>query len=314
MKHWLRRGLTAAGIALSVLAIAALGRTLADTVTREGISEVLHSGKLNLLLAFALYLLSFIWMSGSWVFIARAARIEAPARVLVRIFLVSQVAKYLPGNIGHLLGRVLLGAQAGLQTARLSFAVGLELAATFAACSVLVACALGLALVLGILPEFDVGTAGTINRTLSLTAAAILVSIAVLLVASRVKHISGWLEPMLASFGLLILTLVFSALVALLCFQAVAGIQAAGSAFLIAAAFVISWLAGFITPGSPAGIGIREYVFVTLLSSTHPVELLTLAVVVTRFVTLSGDFIAFLIGLTIRPPFAEHGLPSGRDQ
>jgi hypothetical protein len=37
--------------------------------------------------------------------------------------------------------------------------------------------------------------------------------------------------------------------------------------FIVMGSYVIAWLAGFVTPGAPAGIGVREAVLVILLAT-----------------------------------------------
>jgi uncharacterized membrane protein YbhN (UPF0104 family) len=54
-------------------------------------------------------------------------------------------------------------------------------------------------------------------------------------------------------------------------------------------AYVIAWLAGFLTPGAPAGIGVRELVLTFLLRGIVPEADLLLAVVLVRGITILGD-------------------------
>ncbi len=63
-------------------------------------------------------------------------------------------------------------------------------------------------------------------------------------------------------------------------------------------AFVISWLVGLITPGAPAGVGVRELVLLFLLKGVVAEVDLLLAVALGRVITVIGDFLFFL-GTTI---------------
>lgn len=62
---------------------------------------------------------------------------------------------------------------------------------------------------------------------------------------------------------------------------------------LIGAA-VMAWLAGLVTPGAPAGLGVREAVLLLLLSTLLSKGHLELAVVLGRLVTASGDLFFYL--------------------
>jgi hypothetical protein len=54
-------------------------------------------------------------------------------------------------------------------------------------------------------------------------------------------------------------------------------------------AYVVAWLAGLLTPGSPAGMGVREIALLALLGSRFAEADLLMAVVVSRGITLAGD-------------------------
>lgn len=65
-------------------------------------------------------------------------------------------------------------------------------------------------------------------------------------------------------------------------------------ALMFCSAFVVAWLAGLITPGAPAGVGVRELILVMLLKGLVPESELLLAVLLSRIVTVAGDVCFFL--------------------
>lgn len=65
---------------------------------------------------------------------------------------------------------------------------------------------------------------------------------------------------------------------------------------LVTAAFALSWLIGFLAPGAPAGLGVREGIMVVLLSGSAGNEYLLVFVLLARLVTMLGDAINFLLG------------------
>jgi len=61
--------------------------------------------------------------------------------------------------------------------------------------------------------------------------------------------------------------------------------------------FILSWLAGFLTPGAPSGLGIREAVLLMFLSATVNEGILLSAIVTHRILAVTGDVIAYGIAL-----------------
>ena len=64
----------------------------------------------------------------------------------------------------------------------------------------------------------------------------------------------------------------------------------------IIGAYILSWLAGYITPGAPGGIGVREIIMISILVGSGIVEEkdIVQTSVLFRLITIIGDLIAFL--------------------
>ncbi|WP_165780476.1 lysylphosphatidylglycerol synthase domain-containing protein [Leptospira haakeii] len=65
--------------------------------------------------------------------------------------------------------------------------------------------------------------------------------------------------------------------------------------FLLTTAFAWSWILGYLTPGAPAGLGIREAIIVASLSSQYEPGIAIGLSVILRFITTIGDGAVFLI-------------------
>lgn len=63
--------------------------------------------------------------------------------------------------------------------------------------------------------------------------------------------------------------------------------------------YTLSWLIGFITPGAPAGLGIREVIMSTLLNGVVSGELVIAAVLLYRIITIIGDVGGFFIAYSL---------------
>ena len=64
---------------------------------------------------------------------------------------------------------------------------------------------------------------------------------------------------------------------------------------LCCGAFTVAWLIGLVTPGAPAGMGVREAVILFLLSPLLPESKLLVALILSRIVTVGGDVVFFFI-------------------
>jgi hypothetical protein len=76
------------------------------------------------------------------------------------------------------------------------------------------------------------------------------------------------------------------------------------SLLLLTGAFAGSWVFGFLTPGAPAGLGIREAILSVWLAAALGPSVAISLIIVLRIVTTLGDFLNFVWGsvaLTRRP-------------
>lgn len=194
----------------------------------------------------------------------------------VQIYGRSQLARYIPGNVFHLAGRQALGMANGLPGWALAKSAVWEI---------------GMIIVAGI--PFSVLALPLYWTGLSIWLALFLFFV---LFGGMALFLRRW-SPFLAY------AFVFQGL-----FLVVSGCVFAGILSVITpdtmtlswlptfcGAYVAAWLVGFVTPGAPAGAGIRELVLLFLLSDHVAEATLLLAVVIGRMVTIFGDLLFFVI-------------------
>lgn len=288
------------GFAMSGLALAAFLVMLAKSLpTHDGI-YVLLSHWQAILGALILYCLTYVGMTRAWTILARACGAQVSDMNLTRIFLISQIAKYLPGNVGQFIGRAWAGQRQGIPLTVLGKAMALEVAGVLAACSVLA----GLALSTGLLHPDRMGSNGLVLPA-AIGAAAVTSLVGSVLVIGRRKDTTVILRPLTIAIlcYLLVFALMSAANVMLL--GAVTGRFNVTLAGRVAGAFTVSWLVGFITPGAPAGLGLRELSFFSILAGTYSNETLLLTAAAFRLVTITGDLLAWMIGLSLSPEHQE---------
>jgi hypothetical protein len=198
-------------------------------------------------------------------------------------YAVSQLAKYVPGNIFQFAGRQALGLAAGLPGWPLAISAAWEIA-------LLALCGAGYGLLL--LPLLTPLVSGT-GAALAFTVAAI----AMIIVAS----VTRWKDAALAIFCYLaflgVAGLLFAALLV------IAGNEATVLRYgilTVVSAYVVAWLVGLLTPGAPAGVGVREATLLLLLGDANDTSTLPLAVLLARIVTVTGDLLFYASSYLIR--------------
>ncbi len=72
-----------------------------------------------------------------------------------------------------------------------------------------------------------------------------------------------------------------------------------GNILTISGIYLISWLIGYVTPGAPGGLGVKEAVMVFLLSGIMQESDIILSAFILRFCNIIGDFLAFLLNKII---------------
>lgn len=196
----------------------------------------------------------------------------------IRAYGVSQLAKYVPGNIFQFAGRQAIGMAAGLPAAGLLKSTFLEL---------LSIAVVGASAALLVLPLLWPGVPPVLGPALWVFGGAVALLVVKRLVGANVVR------------ALLLqgLFLAISATLFVILFQRLGGTLPGGSAAvpLLAGGYVIAWLAGLVTPGAPAGVGVRELVLLLLFKGTLVEADLLMAVAMGRAVTVLGDLAYFVL-------------------
>ena len=192
----------------------------------------------------------------------------------VYIYGMSQLAKYVPGNIFHLAGRQALGMAAGLPGWVLAKSTFWEL---------------GLIAFTGTL--FGLLALPLWWETLPSFFFIIVFGIIVLIVGLVVRFFFNC--SLIYAFIWYLLFLAMTGLVFYGVLSIITPFLSIKILFGIVGAYVIAWLAGLITPGAPAGVGVREFVLLFLLTGVIGEGDLLLAISLGRIITVIGDSLFF---------------------
>lgn len=278
MRSILKYILHGGGSALAIVGIVFVALRLRDygaeiDFSRFGMVEWLAVAALALIYGLSNLMLALAWWHLMAQFGATASR-----RWAVRVYGISQIAKYVPGNIFHLAGRQAIGMAACVPGWTLVKSAVWELGLISATGGLFALLALPL-----LVPGLSVtASAGLFAAAMSMAGALLWRFIGV-----PVACAVGWYVGFLAISGAL-----FVGLIELLPENSGAGV---GFWIPFGGAYVLAWLAGLVTPGAPAGVGVRELVLLFLLKGVVCEADLLLAVVLGRLVTVVGDFLFFLI-------------------
>jgi hypothetical protein len=194
----------------------------------------------------------------------------------ISIYGISQLAKYVPGNIFHFAGRQALGVAAGLPGVPLAKSVFWELG------TVCVAGGLFAPLVVSVL-----GLSGFEG----LGAALFIFCLGLVYLLTRQFVDKGIGQALLyQAFFHFLAALVFVGVLVVVQSEVVIPLSLV---LPLIGGYVVAWLAGFVTPGAPAGVGVREAILVFLFSGGVAEGTLLMAIVVSRVVTVVGDSLFF---------------------
>jgi uncharacterized membrane protein YbhN (UPF0104 family) len=229
-------------------------------------------------------------LAAAWIWLLRVCgETSIDWNSLCRIYGKSQIAKYIPGNIAHIAGRHTMGRLVGVSHSRLAIAALYEIIG-------LVSAALIITLI---------GGRGVLDQFTSISWSIYLLPIILFAYLSTPWLLQRFRPNTVPVSALLMLPpLIYYALFFLVSGIALVVIGIYTDSFtigsntlIILSAFAIAWSVGFLTPGAPSGVGIREAILILLLSPfTSEANALILALLF-RLVTIGGDTVFYLISL-----------------
>lgn len=251
------------------------------------------------------YALAGFLLAEAWRYLLGSGGTAAEPRHYRTVYGRTQIAKYLPGNCFHFVGRQLFGRGLGHGHGALILASIAETALLLAVAGALALPLLGseLAAMLHPLPGWSLlavvaglGALGFVivgpssdrfARAVSRTLVA-LRSLAPRLPRAALLHLAFF-----ATGGLILWTVAAAA--------RAPGEQAIDPLIAVSA-LALAWCAGFVVPGAVAGVGVREAVLVLNLEQSLGAEGAILVALALRVITTLGDLLFFGLCLLIPAP------------
>ncbi|AFY78787.1 putative integral membrane protein [Pleurocapsa sp. PCC 7327] len=253
-------------------------------------------GWIILAIALMITLLAHIWSGLVWTGLLKAFKQPITRKWALQVYLITNLAKYLPGNVGHFYGRISAVYQAGgsLQVASMSVLLEPLLMAAAAFLVTLLASAIGLiktnfspwlwqvnfilliAIFLGVHPKI-------LNPSLKFLSR----------LKSQEKESTITIERNLSIYFLgEIIFLLLRGSGFLLTWMALLPLELSQIPTLFSV-FSFAWLMGLIIPGAPGGIGVFEAVAIALLSGQQlPKGVILSAIASYRMISILAEAIA----------------------
>ncbi len=291
------------GISLSLAALAVLAwrsASLASQLDRDFLTPgfVAAIAAAAFIYAWLGLLIGLAWYS----LLASTRSAELPLGEALTIFTRSQLLKYLPSNLLHYVGRHAAAYRSGAPHGALIWSSIAE-AVLVTATAVVVAALFAQSLITKSLAQLD----SPYWLTLLLPAVAVVcfvgASAYLVLRGAKTKAASAaaLAKGGLSACGLYVLFfLANGALLAGL--VAILPERVSPAPLMLAGVVSLAWFAGFIVPGAPAGVGIRELILTIGLEEAGLGSSALSIVIGYRVVTLLGDLLLALAGFALARP------------
>ena len=252
-------------------------------------------GWATLAIALGVTLLAHIWAGWVWTWIFRELNQPVPSSQFIQVYLKTNIAKYLPGNVWHYYGRISATITAGVSPSTATLSVLLE--------PLLMAAAALVVVLLGIQP-----TAANSRITLQmlpiLGLAAVLIAVHPRFLNIAISSLGRLkaktvgstavdanrqlqrypLRPLLGELGFIVLRGT-GFLLTLLALSPLEWRQIP----LLLGAFSLAWLLGLVVPGAPGGLGVFEATAIALLDQSFSPGLVISAIALYRLVSILAE-------------------------
>lgn len=283
MKDFLKLTIYRTGNVLAIAGLAFVGIKLFEY---SGEFDTSMINKKNLFSFFTLLIvcgLSNVFLVVAWTNILYNFDRSKNWRLNFEIYGISQIAKYIPGNVFQFVSRHTLGITAGAPKKLYLKSTITELILILSAGSTLST--------LLLFQKFEIFSISGISFAL-LTVLILTISMVMKFFSLSIFYAFlcylAYLTTLSCVF-VITLALTFDSL----------SLQLSNIS-VFCSAYVLSWMIGVLTPGAPAGLGIREFVLIMFLTDIVPEHVLLPAVFVSRILSAGSDVIFFIFSTLLK--------------
>lgn len=270
-----------AGKILGIIGLAFVLYKLSQEFTVDSFIEKIDAFKYSLFYLFGLNFVSLLFGIYAWhIMLLNYTKKTFPYTTSYYYFAKTEIAKYIPGNIFHFVGRQMLAGKIGItQQEMMKISV-------FFSFLLMIATVVSTTL----LSWFAAGIPGYILILLTLLSVAAAV-------VTFLLYPSFSLKKKLETNTVLALSVTFQGVMLGIIVMAQIGNASSGFFFQIVSIYIVSWLIGFVTPGASGGLGVREAAFIAIaafLNVNVSNEVIVFSVLLVRFINILTDSVAYL--------------------
>ncbi len=264
------------------------------------------------------YAVILTFVSGAWWILLTTISNETIGWVVVfGVYGRSQIAKYLPTNLFHFAGRQVLGQSIGCPQIDIAGASILETGMMVMVALVAGIVFLPVRAVTGILESVETLHWVLVFGFLAVAGGGLLLARYIPWARRWLKSIPprlfGQKKRLLAVFALYSCFFILTGLILWSLLGANGVYSELGTVPITIGAFALAWVLGFILPGAPGGLGVREAVLVVLLSPFFGETQALAAGLCLRIVTLLGDVAHYLAALAVSRIYGNTGVNNSTD-
>ncbi len=245
----------------------------------------------GLVVAFSVYISALAWKKNLSMFTSQKISTVRIAYIYSR----ANLSKYIPGNVMHFVSRNILGSDLKLSQKDMGlssvFEVLLQIIVIFA---FVIITAAG-TFFSTIQTAIQNGQLDLFLFVLILAVLVIVIVLAAVYIIRRRKSLSLRPQNLLISCLYYLVFCILNGLAFAIVIYFTQNGLGSYDIFTISGYYMLAWFLGFITPGAPSGLGIREYVLIVLFTPAYPQSEVLSMIIIMRMVSILGDVFLFLI-------------------
>lgn len=286
------------GSVIVVISLVFIGQQLIENWHKVGSYRFTPQSMSVLLLGAISYGSACYFLSAGWYkILASISSSPVPKHAIKAIYARSQIAKYIPGNVMQVAGRHLLTRRLGVGHKPLAIASLAEiLGLILASCTITLIGSAVFGLWENYINQQQVYY-GLVMLSVIILLIPLVYKLCIKLIPATRQYFKN--RSLLWAFFIAYLEyLLFFIFVGAILVGLIYQLHGSLSIYKIAAivaTFSVSWLVGFITPGAPSGIGIRETILVVSLDKILLGNMGILIAILFRLITVGGDVLFFSI-------------------
>lgn len=249
---------------------------------------------------FTVYFMAYAWKNTLDYLSGRKNRFRDVAHVYGK----ANIGKYLPGNVMHYVERNLFATKIGLSQLDLAISSVIEVAGIII-----------VALLFSVVCAFDelMKAAKEYVKPQYIIVLGIIAVVAIAVaificmksekIRTMAKRLMNWRFVLVFIANLVIYAVVLAmlgAILVLVCGFIFEVELQAGDISAMITYYMLAWVLGFVVPGAPGGIGVREAILVLLMSPVIGESVTLSAALIHRLISIIGDFIGYVVALLLK--------------